>query len=113
MNLFYGRAGSWGLGPLVTHFFRFKFFILEIWPLLTLINKHSISGLFCQTPSSYLLQLQSYEYLCCLFSYSLFFTPYICLYLNFTFADFGLHGPYRNTYIITYQTVFSRLGYGN
>ena len=29
----------------------------------------------------------------------LFFTPYFCLYLNFTYADFGLHGPYHVTYI--------------
>ena len=37
---------------------------------------------------------------------SLFFTPYFCLYLNFTFAEFGLHGAYHVTYDLTNQTLF-------
>ena len=40
---------------------------------------------------------------------SLFFTPYICLYLNFTFADFGLHGPYHITYNFYEQRVRLKL----
>ena len=29
--------------------------------------------------------------------YFFVFTSYFCLYLNFIFADFGLHGPYHVT----------------
>ena len=37
----------------------------------------------------------------CVVYFSFFFfssSPYFCLYLNFTFANFGLHGPYHMSY---------------
>ena len=30
---------------------------------------------------------------------SLYYTPYFCLYLNCTFADIGINGPYHVTYV--------------
>ena len=53
-----------------------------------------------QTLSSYLFSYKVLKFCVVYFiCISLFFTPYFCLYLNFTLADFGLHRPYHVTNI--------------
>ena len=74
---------------------KLAFFRIE---LLILSLGTQFQDCLVQTPSSYLIRLQSYEYLCCLFScISLFFTPYFCLY-QFYICGLWPHGPYHVTF---------------
>ena len=73
-----------------------KIVLIEQIDLMILSFSTQFKIIFVQTPSSYLIRLQSYELLQCLFSFVLlFFASYFCLCLDFIFADFSLHGPYN------------------
>ena len=61
----------------------------------------NIRIILVQTPSSYLVWLQSCTLLWCLFSFKfLCFFTHFCLEWNFLFADFGFKGPDHVTYYI-------------
>ena len=60
--------------------------------------------LFGSNPSTYLILLQSYEYLRV---YGFLLSIYACLSLIFTFAVFGLHEAYHATYSVTGFNILS------
>ena len=70
------------------------------WAIDTVI-KHSVSGF--SRSKTHLPPLFGFKVMdICVVYFLLYFfvfTSYFCLYLSFTFTDFGLHGPYRVTYV--------------